>query len=260
MTSNLTSRLQGTKLQQYVHLKAINFLLCLFFSNKRGSKKDTFSGLNLHTSSKPSPGQQDHKLTAHLTPADNTMTMSSSKRKRPTPLGVLEFTSALNGEDATLILKKLRHFVKVVRYERKVSLGVTDDGCDDVVVDDDDDGTGGGINQHHGDTEEYGSDEDSLSSLFNSNNTDDEQHNPSAASASSKRQKTNSGKSTTPSWQVDKNDYRVPFVGTSVAKGEVGRVVRGVWPSGFLEGECVDVLSGVESRHVVLAVYLPFLL
>ena len=36
-------------------------------------------------------------------------------------------------------------------------------------------------------------------------------------------------------WMQDSKDYNVPFVGTSVAKGETGRVVVGQWPTGFLE-------------------------
>lgn len=36
-------------------------------------------------------------------------------------------------------------------------------------------------------------------------------------------------------WMEDSKDYNVPFVGTSVAKGDVGRVVVGQWPTGFLE-------------------------
>ena len=39
------------------------------------------------------------------------LNLSSMKRKRPAPLGVLEFTSALNGEDPQSILQKLRDFV-----------------------------------------------------------------------------------------------------------------------------------------------------
>ena len=49
----------------------------------------------------------------------------SSKRKErpspsspPKPLGVLEFTSALNGDDPLQILQKLHQFVRVVEYER----------------------------------------------------------------------------------------------------------------------------------------------
>ena len=35
-------------------------------------------------------------------------------------------------------------------------------------------------------------------------------------------------------WMEDLKDYNVPFVGTSVAKGDVGQVVVGQWPTGFL--------------------------
>lgn len=129
------------------------------------------------------------------------------KRKRPAPLGVLEFTSALNGEDPHSILQKLRHFVKVVRYQRQVALGVVDDGPQ---------------NEDDGNDVDQDEDNASICSLFQEN-------------LSTKRQKLNDD--TTPAWQMDKNDYRVPFVGTSVAKGDVGSAVVGCWPTGFLEGE-----------------------
>lgn len=35
-------------------------------------------------------------------------------------------------------------------------------------------------------------------------------------------------------WMKDSKDYRVPFVGTSIAKGETGSVVPGTWPTGLL--------------------------
>lgn len=126
------------------------------------------------------------------------------KRKRPL-LGVLEFTSALNGEDPILILKKLRHFVNVVGHQRRIALGFADEDL--------------------GETE-YSNDEGSICSLFNDSDE-----------VSVKRQKVSDGKADkTPVWQMDKNNYQVPFVGTSVAKGEVGSVVVGTWPTGFLEG------------------------
>eukprot|EP00804_Cyclotella_cryptica_P013520 CCRYP_017246-RC/>CCRYP_017246-RC protein AED:0.15 eAED:0.15 QI:74/1/1/1/1/1/6/1144/2412 len=141
------------------------------------------------------------------------------KRKRPAPLGVLEFTSALNGEDALSILTKLRHFVHVVGHQRRIALGSTDGNVDtDATSDDRDD-----------------DDDGSVFSLFN----DDEE--PFA-----KRQKVEDKDGKTPAWQMDKNNYRVPFVGTSVAKGEVGSVVMGVWPTGFLEAYRQHSPLGVE--------------
>jgi hypothetical protein len=135
------------------------------------------------------------------------------KRKRPSPLGVLEFTSALNGEDALTILKKLRHFVHVVGYQRRIALGSTgnngDSHADNKDHDDDDD-----------------EDDGSVCSFFN------DEEGPLV-----KRQKVAEKVGKTPTWQIDKNNYQVPFVGTAVAKGDVGSVVMGVWPTGFLEGE-----------------------
>ena len=143
------------------------------------------------------------------------------KRKCPAPLGVLEFTSALNGEDPHSILEKLRHFVKLTRYQRQLALGPVDDrssvqdkndamdidGCDMANLEEGDD--------------------ESIFSLF------EEENLPKRRRLSDKEDKTPA----TPAWQMDKNDYRVPFVGTSVAKGEVGTVIVGSWPTGFLEGE-----------------------
>ena len=134
------------------------------------------------------------------------------KRKCPAPLGVLEFTSALNGEDPHSILEKLRHFVKLTRYQRQLALGPVDDGTDAMDVDD-------------GDIEDLEEgDDESIFSLF------EEENSPKRRRLSDKEDKT-------PAWQMDKNDYRVPFVGTSVAKGEAGTVIVGSWPTGFLEGE-----------------------
>ena len=144
------------------------------------------------------------------------------KRKCPTPLGVLEFTSALNGDDPHSILQKLRHFVKLTRYQRHLALGAIGDGSNAedqngaMEVDDDT------IENH---TE--GTDDESLFSLFHEENNNN----------LPKRRKLSDKEDNAPAWQMDKNDYRVPFVGTSVAKGDMGTVMVGSWPTGFLEGE-----------------------
>lgn len=135
------------------------------------------------------------------------------KRKHPSPLGVLEFTSALNGEDSLAILKKLRHFVHVVGYQRRIALGFS--------------GNNGDIDVDHDGHDDDGDEDDgSVCSLFN------DVEEPLV-----KRRKVADKAGKIPTWQIDKNNYRVPFVGTSVSKGDVGSLVMGVWPTGFLEGE-----------------------
>ncbi len=50
--------------------------------------------------------------------------------KAPKPLGVLEFTSALNGDDPIQILQKLHQFVRVVGYQRRLVTTVGHDADD----------------------------------------------------------------------------------------------------------------------------------
>ncbi|KAL7554426.1 hypothetical protein ACHAWF_017849 [Thalassiosira exigua] len=160
--------------------------------------------------------------------ATNHLEMPTRKRERPRApesLGVHEFASALNGDDALLILEKLRHFVDVVGYERRLALSASADGDGSKVPsvptapDDEDDG----VSASDGET-----------SLCSSS---------SDAPPSSKRQRRGDE---TPSWQLDKNNYQVPFVGTSVSKGPTGTVVPNAWPTGFLEAYRQHSPTGVE--------------
>ena len=149
------------------------------------------------------------------------VTMSTLKRrtrsKSPTAsLGVLEFSSALNDDDPLLVLQKLRRFVTVVRRERRLSLSPrTGAGSASASSDDDDD-----------------DDDDSVWSL-------------DAEEASTKRRKANAG-SSAPAWQSDTHNYRVPFIGTAVARGATGAVVPGAWPTGFLAAYLAHDPSGAE--------------
>lgn len=71
---------------------------------------------------------------------------------------------------------------------------------------------------------------------------EEEQDNPSSSS-SNKRQKLQSSASSTNnnttkvkhSWKLDKNNYNVPFIGTSVTRGETGTLTLTSWPTGFME-------------------------
>lgn len=182
--------------------------------------------------------------------------MSTSKHKRtkaPTPLGVLEFSSALNGDDPILILKKLRQFVSVAGYERRLALSLSPTSSSSSAADDD-----GAIQVENlgqaGDVADVSGDDDDDDESFLS--FDDEEDDDTNANESSiKRQKLNSGTGTstssstskkTPSWTLDKNNYQVPFVGTSVAKGATGSITPNVWPTGFLQVYQQHSPNGVE--------------
>eukprot|EP00985_Skeletonema_marinoi_P025056 scaffold17989_cov85-Skeletonema_marinoi.AAC.4 len=158
-------------------------------------------------------------------------TSSSNKREAPTPLGVLEFTSALNGEDPLQILQKLHQFVRVVEYERCLVTGRSSDVED-------------AIDDSVGDNDQSDDDNDVSYISFDD---DDEGDVDNPSSSTNKRQKllqsttSSSTTTTTPkvkhSWKLDKNNYNVPFVGTSVTKGETGTINRNgtSWPTGFME-------------------------
>lgn len=173
------------------------------------------------------------------------MQSQSKKRKQqqpPKPLGVLEFTSALNGDDPLQILQKLHHFVRVVQYERGLVTNAGDGttfGAADAKV--------GRSNENDG-NESY---DDDVSYI--SFDDDDDDDNPSS---SNKRQKllqsTNSSTTSTTtakvkhSWKLDKNNYNVPFIGTSVTKGETGTINLTSWPTGFMEVYRKNSPLGVE--------------
>jgi len=152
------------------------------------------------------------------------------KRKHPpsTSLGVLEFASALNGDDALLIIQKLHQFVKIVQYERFVSLSsaTTADGTDigDVEINEED-----GM-QKDDSEENESSDTDSILSFG------------STPSQTTKRQKLNNN----PSWQSDTKNYAVPFVGTSLSKGSTGTIIVGEYPTGLLKVYYNHSINGTE--------------
>lgn len=47
-------------------------------------------------------------------------------------------------------------------------------------------------------------------------------------------------------WKEDSASYHVPFVGTSVAKGEVAEVIRGQWPTGLLRAYLIKSPLAIE--------------
>ena len=175
---------------------------------------------------------------------------SSNKRKErpsassppPKPLGVLEFTSALNGDDPLQILQKLHHFVRVVEYERGLVTTLGDDITNDGILDVDDAVLFGGSNENDGGNESDDDDDDVSYISFDDDDADDH------PSSTNKRQKLLQSTTSTSSsfaataatkvkhsWKLDKNNYNVPFVGTSVTKGETGTIHLTSWPTGFME-------------------------
>jgi len=155
------------------------------------------------------------------------------KRKQHPPsasLGVLEFASALNGDDAILIIQKLHQFVKIVKYERFVSLSspTTADGTDiggDGIEEE-------GVMQEDDDEDVENSDTDSSILSFDS----------TPSQSTTKRQKLNNN----PSWQSDTKNYAVPFVGTSLSKGSTGTIIVGEYPTGLLKVYYNHSMNGVE--------------
>jgi hypothetical protein len=118
-------------------------------------------------------------------------------REEGSPLGASEFAGGLNSDDPRLILNLLQRFVSTVRRERRLAL--------DLVPSEEDD-------RDHEDLDEAGND-------------DDEAESPSESKRLRKDE----------SWKEDIAEYKVPFVGTSYAKGETGSVVVGQWPTGLLQ-------------------------
>jgi hypothetical protein len=113
-------------------------------------------------------------------------------------LGALEFAAALNGDDPRLILGVLKRFAKIVRKERQIALGDTED-------------------------REKGDDSSSYES-----NSEGENENDNGTTKRFKSSET---------WKEDSKSYHVPFVGTSVAGGgrDRGTVIMGQWPTGLLQ-------------------------
>jgi 23S rRNA U2552 (ribose-2'-O)-methylase RlmE/FtsJ len=113
-------------------------------------------------------------------------------------LGTLEFSAILNGDDANQIEEILRGFVRQVRKERCQALSRT-----------------GSIHRSE------------LVSDFESSSTESD----SEVTKNERRKK----KRKVEDWKLDAKAYNVPFVGTSVHKGDTGHVELGCWPTGFLQ-------------------------
>ncbi len=116
-------------------------------------------------------------------------------------LGVLEFCSALNGDDPHQVYNILVKFVKTVRRERYEAFAQDADKNNSI--------------------QQY-DDELSLSGNEDEDDEDDFMSPPPA-----KRNKVET-------WKLDTKSYNVPFVGTSTNKGSTGKVEKGMWPTGFL--------------------------
>jgi hypothetical protein len=119
------------------------------------------------------------------------------------PLGASEFAATLNGDNPQAILSVLKRFARTVRKERRVALG----GVDDEGNNDSDDESSSG---------------------------EDEEEEKKEGELESEDPETKKYKKTE-EWKEDTRSYNVPFVGTSVAKGDWGKVVKGEWPTGLLK-------------------------
>jgi len=159
------------------------------------------------------------------------------KRKQHPPsasLGVLEFASALNGDDALLIIQKLHQFVKIVQYERFVALSSPDEAGNNV----------DGMKGQDGIEEEDVMQEDDSEDVENSDTDSSILSLDSTPSTTTKRQKLTNNNN--PSWQSDTKNYAVPFVGTSLSKGSTGTVIVGEYPTGLLKVYYNHSTNGVE--------------
>jgi hypothetical protein len=130
-------------------------------------------------------------------------------RPRKNTLGASEFAATLNaGDDAPLMLIMLKKFTKVVQRERRLALlGKDDEDSDDENDDENDD--------------------------------DDYENHESTATNTNKKQKQEE-------WMKDSQHYNVPFVGTAVAKGDVGTVIANQWPCGLLRAYLTKSPMAVE--------------
>ena len=134
-----------------------------------------------------------------------------SKRQRFLPLGASEFAAILNGEDTNAIQNALRRFVQTVREERRIAV-------DDSSLDNE------------------------KSSESSASDDDDKGDEPAQKKQKFRKEET---------WKEDTANYEVPFVGTSVARGDTGRVVAGEWPTGLLKAYVEKSPRAVEFNHLL---------
>ena len=144
-------------------------------------------------------------------------TMKRSLNEALTPslwknsLGASEFAAALNGDDPKLLLQLLKRFTKVVQRERRLALGDEDFSHDEM-------------------------EDDSDKNDSDDNDTDSDNNDNDAASSSTKKLK----------WMQDSQNYNVPFIGTAVAKGNLGTVIQHQWPCGLLHAYLAQSTMAIE--------------
>lgn len=121
-----------------------------------------------------------------------------------------EFAAILNGDNPNEILVALKQFVRKVRSERRRALAWNDD--EDAEDDDD----------HDEDMSDGDDKEDDVGEAETSTGND-------GVEPPSKKYKKSEA------WKADTASYNVPFVGTSVARGEHAPIILGEWPTGLLK-------------------------
>lgn len=135
-------------------------------------------------------------------------------------MGASEFARVMNGDDPRAILRYLKRFVSVVRRERKLSLSARSAAAA-TNLHGRDEATSTGDHQ----------DDDAGRSSSDDDDESEEDKDDVEESSGNKRRRSNQKDE---AWKEDTAQYNVPFVGTSMSKGDTGHVEAGVWPSGFL--------------------------
>jgi hypothetical protein len=122
-------------------------------------------------------------------------------------LGATELAAGLHGTDARQACRMLQRFTQVVRHQRRLAFPVLD--------------------HHHNNSND--------SASVDSSDDDHEEEEEESDAMDNEEQQQRQKFRKTETWKEDTADYQVPFVGTSTARGDTGRVVLGQWPTGLLE-------------------------
>lgn len=120
-----------------------------------------------------------------------------------------QFASVLNGDNPKLILKVLKQFVRKVRRERRRALVWNE-------------------------SEDSGNDDDDTD-MSDDDEREDKNEAMDASNTLEISDPPNKKYKKSEEWKADTASYNVPFVGTSVARGEHAPVVKGEWPTGLLK-------------------------
>jgi hypothetical protein len=135
-----------------------------------------------------------------------------------------EFAAYLNGDNPNAILDVLKQFVRKVRNERRRACVLSDDRSPDDGDDDDDD-----------DDDDHDDDDDANDDMSEDDNKEDEKKGTDPGTGIQDMEPPSKKYKKSEAWKADTASYNVPFVGTSVARGEHAPIIRGEWPTGLLK-------------------------